>query len=58
MKKTGFTLSFLGAEGLSFLEEDPDFLDELYRMGFREASLTWNEKNFLAPAQVRMRIAV
>ncbi len=38
---------FLGAEGLSFLEE-PDDLELLYHMGFREASLTWNEENSLA----------
>ncbi len=47
-EKDGLHAIFLGAEALSFLEEDPDFLDELYRIGFREASLTWNEKNFLA----------
>ena len=38
----------LGAEGLSFLEGDLSRLEDLYRLGLREASLTWNETNDLA----------
>ncbi len=38
----------LGAEGLSFLGSDLGQLKELYALGLREASLTWNEENALA----------
>lgn len=38
---------FRGAEGLSFLEKEPERVEELYAFGFRIASLSWNEKNGL-----------
>ena len=38
----------LGLEGLSGIGEDIDNLDVLYQLGFRHASLTWNEENPLA----------
>lgn len=38
----------LGAEGLSFIGTNVDMLNELYQIGFREASLTHNEENALA----------
>ena len=38
---------FLGSEGLSYLD-DIEELEFLYYLGFREASLTWNEENSLA----------
>lgn len=37
-----------GVEGLAAVEEDPDWLYVLDRIGFRLASLTWNEQNALA----------
>ena len=39
---------FTGAEGLSFLRGDFGKLDELYELGMREFSLTWNEANEFA----------
>lgn len=38
----------LGLEGLSGIGENIDCLDVLYQLGFRHASLTWNEENKLA----------
>jgi membrane dipeptidase len=38
----------LGLEGLSSIEEDLDNIYTLYQLGFRHASLTWNEQNALA----------
>jgi len=38
----------LGLEGLSGIDENVDALYTLYRLGFRHASLTWNEQNALA----------
>lgn len=38
----------LGLEGLSALGEDVEWLYTLYQLGFRHASLTWNEQNSLA----------
>ncbi|WP_353095840.1 membrane dipeptidase [Tissierella praeacuta] len=38
----------LGLEGLSAIGEDIDYIYTLYRLGFRHASLTWNEENALA----------
>lgn len=38
----------LGLEGLSGIGEDVDALYPLYQLGFRHASLTWNEQNALA----------
>ena len=39
---------FTGTEGLSFLHGDYGKLDELYAVGMREFSLTWNETNEFA----------
>lgn len=40
---------FLGVEGLSYLDNSNlEVIDELYDLGVRIASLTWNEKNNLA----------
>lgn len=39
---------FLGAEGLSSIENNPEYLNELYMKGLRHCSLTWNESNGLA----------
>lgn len=44
-KKLGI---LLGLEGLRALGEDVDWLYTLYQLGFRHASLTWNEQNALA----------
>ena len=38
----------LGLEGLSYIGEDVDDLYVLYQLGFRHATLTWNEQNDLA----------
>lgn len=38
----------LGLEGLSGIGEDIEALYPLYQLGFRHASLTWNEQNALA----------
>ncbi len=38
----------LGLEGLSSIEDDIESLYTLYQLGFRHASLTWNEQNELA----------
>lgn len=38
----------MGIEGLSAIEDDLKLLYSLHRMGFRHASLTWNEENALA----------
>ncbi len=38
----------LGIEGLSSIEDDIDNIYVLYQLGFRHASLTWNEQNGLA----------
>lgn len=38
----------LGMEGLSGLDDQPDFLDVLYAWGVRHAMLTWNECNAFA----------
>ncbi|MEC9489128.1 MAG: membrane dipeptidase [Halanaerobium sp.] len=38
----------MGLEGLSGIGEDLDLLYMLYHLGFRHASLTWNEENPLA----------
>ncbi|MGI6211327.1 MAG: dipeptidase [Anaerovoracaceae bacterium] len=39
---------FLGSEGLSYIGSEIEKLEKLYALGFREASLTWNEENELA----------
>lgn len=38
----------LGLEGLSGIGNDVNQIETLYRLGFRHASLTWNERNLLA----------
>ncbi len=38
----------LGLEGLSSIEDDIESIYTLYQLGFRHASLTWNEENGLA----------
>lgn len=38
----------LGVEGLKAIGKNLDWLDMLYNLGFRHATLTWNEKNLLA----------
>lgn len=38
----------IGLEGLSYMNESLSLLDELYAIGARHASLTWNEENALA----------
>ena len=38
----------IGLEGLSYMNESLSLLDELYAIGARHASLTWNEENSLA----------
>lgn len=38
----------MGVEGLRAIGTDLDWLDMFYSMGFRHASLTWNEENALA----------
>ncbi|RKD31943.1 dipeptidase [Thermohalobacter berrensis] len=38
----------IGIEGLSGIGKDIDLIDTLYLLGFRHASLTWNEENELA----------
>lgn len=38
----------MGIEGLRAIGNNLDWLDTLYTLGFRHASLTWNEENFLA----------
>ncbi|WP_349763760.1 dipeptidase [Fusobacterium sp. SYSU M8D902] len=38
----------MGIEGLRAIGKNLDWLDTLYELGFRHASLTWNEENDLA----------
>ena len=38
----------MGIEGLRAIKENLDWLDTFYTLGFRHASLTWNEQNALA----------
>lgn len=38
----------MGVEGLRAIGKNLDWLDTLYELGFRHASLTWNEENELA----------
>lgn len=38
----------LGLEGLSGIGEDVEWIYTLYQLGFRHATLTWNEQNALA----------
>ena len=38
----------MGIEGLRAIKENLDWLDTFYELGFRHASLTWNEENALA----------
>ena len=38
----------MGVEGLRAIGSNLDWLDTLYELGFRHASLTWNEENDLA----------
>ena len=38
----------MGVEGLRAIGENLDWLDTLYNLGYRHATLTWNEKNLLA----------
>ena len=37
----------MGVEGLRAIGNNLDWLDTLYNLGYRLATLTWNEKNFL-----------
>ncbi len=46
-ESNGIHAMFLGAEGLSFLE-DPSGLEALYELGLRCIGLTWNEDNRFA----------
>ncbi len=38
----------MGVEGLRAIDTNLDWLDTLYNLGYRHASLTWNEDNLLA----------
>lgn len=38
----------MGVEGLRAIGDNLDWLDTLYNLGYRHATLTWNEKNMLA----------
>ncbi len=42
----------MGVEGLRAIGENLDWIDTLYELGFRHASLTWNEENALATGVV------
>lgn len=44
----GNFFALMGIEGLSGIEGDIDQIKTLYNLGFRHASLTWNEENQLA----------
>lgn len=46
--KDGKIAVVMGIEGLSAIEDDLEMLYPLHRIGFRHASLTWNEQNALA----------
>ncbi len=37
----------MGVEGLRAIGDNLDWIDTLYNLGYRHATLTWNEKNFL-----------
>lgn len=47
-RKKGDFFALMGIEGLSGIGDDIYQLCTLYRLGFRHASLTWNEENPLA----------
>lgn len=46
--KAGRFFAVMGIEGLSGIEGDIEQINTLYDLGFRHASLTWNEENHLA----------
>jgi len=48
IKNKGKMQIILGCEGLSGIKGNLDYLELLYKMGVRCASLTWNEENELA----------
>lgn len=49
LEKENEKINFImGLEGLKSIEDDIDFLYELYNYGIRSVSLTWNEENKLA----------
>lgn len=47
-QRSGQLAAILSLEGCRALEADPDALVDLYRMGVRALSLTWNEQNRFA----------
>ena len=47
-KGKGHIFAFMGLEGLSGIEGDIEQINTLYNLGFRHASLTWNEENHFA----------
>ncbi len=46
-EKDEFT-AFLGAEGISSVQDNLEYIDYLYEVGLRHCSLTWNESNQFA----------
>lgn len=46
--KKGHFFALMGLEGLSGIEGDIEQINTLYNLGFRHASLTWNEENHFA----------
>lgn len=48
VKEQGLFYIFLGCEGLAAIGEDLDKISQLYEIGIRHVSLTWNEENALA----------
>lgn len=47
-KNKGKFFALMGIEGLSGIGDDINQINTLYRLGFRHASLTWNEENAFA----------
>ncbi|NLM44095.1 MAG: membrane dipeptidase [Clostridiales bacterium] len=47
-KKEGHFFALMGIEGLRGIEGNVEQIYTLYELGFRHASLTWNEENHLA----------
>ncbi|KXZ40557.1 membrane dipeptidase [Alkalithermobacter thermoalcaliphilus JW-YL-7 = DSM 7308] len=44
----GKIFAILGLEGISFIKDKIDYIYDLYNLGIRHISLTWNEENLLA----------
>ena len=51
-REKGIMSAVLTLEGSAGFDSDPALLEDLYQIGFRIASLTWNEKNSLAGSHI------